>query len=345
LRENIRKEVTREKRDRPMEPQKTFADIEYESRKRKTRREEFLEMMDKIIPWKNWVSLIEPYYPSGKRGPPTRGIETMLRMYFLQIWFSMSDEMVEDSIYDSHAMKKFMGVRFGEEQAPDATTLLKFRHLLEKNNLCEKLFKDLTERLEENGCVMRGGSIIDATIIKAPSSTKNVSGKRDPEMHQTKKGNEWHFGMKAHVGVDAGTGYVHSVTATSANAHDITEASKLIRDDDEVVYGDAGYVGIQKREEIESDPKKASIDYRINVRPGAMRKDAKNLSKEMDRKIESRKSSVRSKVEHVFRIVKIQFGFKKVTYRGIEKNLNRLFGLFVSANVYMLAKSGRVVTL
>jgi IS5 family transposase len=328
-----------------MKPQKAFADIEYDSRKRKTKREEFLEMMDKIIPWSNWASIIEPYYPSGKRGRPTRGIETMLRMYFLQVWFSLSDEMVEDSIYDSHAMKKFMGVTFGEEQAPDATTLLKFRHLLEKNNLCEQLFKDFTERLEANGCVMRGGSIIDATIIKAPSSTKNASGKRDPEMHQTKKGNEWHFGMKAHIGVDAGTGYVHSVTATSANAHDITEASKLIRDDDEVVYGDAGYLGIQKREEIETAPKKSQIDYRINRRPGALRKAATTLSNEFDRKIESRKSSVRSKVEHVFRILKRQFGFTKVAYRGIEKNLNRLFVLFASANAYMLAKSGRIVSL
>jgi IS5 family transposase len=328
-----------------MNHQKTFTDIEYESRKRKTKREEFLEMMDKIIPWDDWVSIIKPYYPNGKRGRPTRGIETMLRMYFLQIWFSLSDEMTEESIYDSHAMKKFMGVSFGEEQAPDATTLLKFRHLLEENNLCEKLFQDLNERLESNGCVMRGGTIVDATIIKAPNSTKNASGKRDPEMHQTKKGNEWHFGMKAHVGVDAGTGYVHTVTATAANAHDITEASKLIRDDDEVVYGDAGYLGIEKRAEIESDLKKTSIDYRINRRPGTMRKDAKNLSNQFDRNIENRKSSVRSKVEHVFRIVKIQFGFSKVVYRGLWKNLNRLFGLFVSANAYMLAKSGRVMSI
>jgi IS5 family transposase len=286
-----------------MEPQKTFADIEYDSRKRKTKREEFLEMMDKIIPWNNWVSIIEPYYPCGKRGRPTRGIQTMLRMYFLQIWFSLSDEMVEDSIYDSHAMKKFMGVSFGKEQAPDAT------------------------------------------IIKAPSSTKNASGKRDPEMHQTKKGNEWHFGMKAHVGVDAGTGYVHTVTATAANAHDITEASKLTRNDDEVVYGDAGYVGIQKREEIKTDPKKSKIEYRINRRPGKMGKTAMTLSQQIDRQIESRKSSVRSKVEHVFRIMKKQFGFNKVVYREIEKNLNRLFVLFASANVYMLAKSGRKVLL
>jgi IS5 family transposase len=251
-----------------MSHQKTFTDFEYESRKRKTKREEFLAMMDKIIPWSEWISLIEPFYPSGRRGRPTRGIQTMLRMYFLQIWFSLSDEMTEESIYDSHAMRKFMSVSFGDEQAPDATTLLKFRHLLEENGLCEKLFKDLNGRLESNGFLMHGGSIIDATIIKASSSTKNESGERDPEMRQTKKGNEWHFGMKAHIGVDAGTGYAHSLTVTAANVHDITEASKLLREDDEVVYGDAGYLGIEKREEIRNDPVKSQMEYRINRRPG-----------------------------------------------------------------------------
>jgi len=328
-----------------MSQQKTFTDVEYENRKRKTKREEFLAMMDKIIPWDEWIAIISPYYPSGKRGRPVRGIETMLRMYFLQIWFSLSDEMTEESIYDSHAMRKFMHVSFEDEQAPDATTLLKFRHLLERNNLCEKLFKDLNERLELNGCIMRGGTIVDATIIKAPSSTKNASGKRDSEMHQTKKGNEWHFGMKAHVGVDAGTGYVHSLTGTSANVHDITEASKLLRYDDDVAYGDSGYVGIEKREEIKTDENKSKIDYRINRRPGTLRKGPTKLSNQIERHIESRKSSVRSKVEHVFRIIKIQFGFSKVVYRGLAKNLNRLFGLFASANVYMLAKSGRLVSL
>jgi IS5 family transposase len=328
-----------------MNQQKTFTDFEYENRKRKTKREEFLAMMDKIIPWDEWVSIISPYYPSGKRGRPVRGIETMLRMYFLQIWFSLSDEMTEESIYDSHAMKKFMRVNFGNEQVPDATTLLKFRHLLEENNLCEKLFKDLNERLESNGCVMRGGTIVDATIIKAPSSTKNATGKRDPEMHQTKKGNEWHFGMKAHIGVDAGTGYVHSLTATPANVHDITEASKLLRDDDDVVYGDSGYLGIEKRPEIKNDANKSKIDYRINRRPGAMRRNPQNISNQWERHIESRKSSVRSKVEHVFRIVKRQFGFTEVVYRGMKKNLNRLFALLASANAYMLVKSGRMVIL
>jgi len=329
-----------------MSHQKTFTDFEYDNRKRKTRREEFLAMMDKVIPWNEWVAIISPYYPSGKRGRPVRGIETMLRMYFLQIWFSLSDEMTEESIYDSHAMRKFMRVSFGsDEQAPDATTLLKFRHLLEENALCEKLFQDLNDRLESNGCVMRGGSIVDATIIKAPSSTKNASGKRDPEMHQTKKGNEWHFGMKAHIGVDAGTGYVHSLTGTSANVHDITEASKLLRDDDEVMYGDAGYLGIEKREEIKNDANKSQIDYRINRRLGALSKAPLNISHQFERHLESRKSSIRSKVEHVFRIIKRQFGFSKVVYRGLAKNLNRLFGLCVSANAYMLAKSGRLVSL
>jgi IS5 family transposase len=325
-----------------MSYQKTFTDIEYESRKRTTRREEFLTMMDKIIPWDEWVSVIKPYYPSGKRGRPVRGIETMLRMYFLQIWFSLSDEMTEGSIYDSHAMRTFMRVIFGEEQAPDATTLLKFRHMLEENEICEKLFKDLNARLELNGLLMHGGTIVDATIIKAPSSTKNASKERDPEMHQTKKGNEWYFGMKAHIGVDAGTGYVHTLTATPANVHDITEASKLFREDDEVVYGDSGYLGIEKREEIKNDVNKSKIEYRINCRLGAMRRNPMNISNQWALKIESRKSSVRSKVEHAFRIVKRQFGFTKVVYRGIGKNLSRLFALFASTNAYMLAKSGRL---
>jgi IS5 family transposase len=197
-----------------MSRQKTFTDFEYEHRKKKTKREAFLKMMDEIIPWAEWVSIVKPFYPDGKRGRPTRGIETMLRMYFLQIWFSLSDEMTEDSIYDSYAMRSFVGIDFDERQPPDATTLLKFRHLLEKHDLTKAFFDDLSRRLEAHGCMMRGGSIVDATIIEAPSSTKNASGKRDPEMSSAKKGNEWHFGMKAHIGVDAGSGYVHTVTAT-----------------------------------------------------------------------------------------------------------------------------------
>jgi IS5 family transposase len=319
--------------------QKSFTDLEYDNRKKTTRREAFLKMMDEIIPWAEWVALIQPFYPDGKRGRPTMGIETMLRMYFLQIWFNLSDEMVEDSIYDSYAMRSFVGIDFTERQSPDSTTLLKFRHLLEEHELAKKLFDDLSGRLEKHGCMMRGGSIVDATIIRAPSSTKNEEGKRDPEMSSTKKGSDWYFGMKAHIGVDAGSGYVHTVTATGANVHDITEAHNLIREDDKVLYGDAGYEGISKRAEIVADAGKSSIKYRINIRPGKLRKRT-DLGSQWDLSIERRKSSVRSKVEHPFRLVKQVFGYRKVAYRGLSKNLNRLYMLFASSNLLMCATAG-----
>lgn len=212
--------------------QMTFSDYEYSLRKRKTKREEFLDIMNEIIPWEEWVEFVRPYYPNGKRGRPTKGIEKMLRMYLLQIWFNLSDEGVEDAIYDSYAFWKFMNIDFMEEQVPDATTLLKFRHLLEENHLGEVFFKAINRVMEATGHIMHGGTIVDATIISAPSSTKNAEKKRDPEMHQTKKGNVWKFGMKCHIGVDSGSGLVHTITATAVNAHDITEAHKLLREDD-----------------------------------------------------------------------------------------------------------------
>ena len=244
--------------------QQTFSDYEYSNRKRKTRREEFLEIMDEIIPWDEWVSIIVPYYPSGKRGRPPIGIEIKLRMYLLQVWFNLSDEGTEDAIYDSYAMRKFVGINFLEEDVPDATTLLKFRRLLEKHGLNKLFFEAINRVMVETGHMLKGGSVVDATIINAPSSTKNAQKQRDPEMHQTKKGNEWRFGMKCHIGVDAFSGLVHTIEVTPANAHDITVASKLIREDDEVVYGDSGYLGLEQREEIVSDEHLSSIDYRIN---------------------------------------------------------------------------------
>jgi IS5 family transposase len=324
-----------------MNKQKTFTDFEYASRKRTTRREDFLKKMDRTVPWKEWTAIIRPFYPEGKRGRPPLGIETMLRMYLLQTWFNMSDEMVEDSIYDSYAMRSFMGIDFDGRQAPDATTLLKFRHLLEEHGLQERLFDDIAHRLEENGCLMRGGTIVDATIIRAASSTKNATGSRDPEMHSTKKGDGWYFGMKAHIGVDAFSGYTHTVEATAANVHDINKAADLIRKDDEVVYGDAGYKGIANREEIKSDEKKAGIDFRINKNPAGYDKSAENIGRQWEKYIERQKSSVRGKVEHVFRILKVTFGYRKAVYRGIKKNLNRLYVLFASANILMYARSGR----
>ena len=274
--------------------QETFTDIEYSYRKKKTKREEFLEIMEEIIPWDEWVGVIEPCYPKGKRGRPPMGIEKMLRMYLLQIWFNLSDPATEDAIYDSYAMRKFTGIDFMTETVPDETTLCKFRHLLETNGL-NNLFFD---------------------------------------------GNKWKFGMKCHIGVDAGSGLVHTITVTAANEHDITQAAALIREDDEVVYGDAGYLGIHKRPEVACDEHLSSIDYRINRRPGKLPHVSDNAI-DWERYIENRKSSVRCKAEHAFRIIKCQFGYKKTVYRGLLKNENRLYALFACANLYALAMAGR----
>jgi len=319
--------------------QETFTDIEYSNRRKKTKREEFLEIMDEIIPWDEWVGIIKPFYPAGKRGRPPMGIEKMLRMYLLQSWFNLSDPGTEDAIYDSYAMRRFTGIDFMTESVPDETTLCKFRHLLEEHGLNKLFFNAINRVMVASGHMMKGGTIVDATIIDAPSSTKNAEKTRDPEMHQTKKGNEWRFGMKCHVGVDAGTGYVHTIEVTAANEHDITQAAKLIREDDEVVYGDSGYLGIEQREEVKNDAHLSVIDYCINRRPSSLPKIEHAI--DWERYIERRKSSVRSKVEHVFRIIKCQFGYRKTAYRGLRKNENRLYALFACANLYMLAMAGR----
>ncbi len=314
--------------------QPSFTDIEYGNRRRVSRRERFLETMDSTIPWARWVGLIEPHYYSSTRGRRPKPIETMLRMYLLQVWFSLSDEGVEEAIYDSYAMRRFMRLDFAVEQVPDATTLLHFRHLLEKHHLGEKLFESQNEIFDAQGWIMRGGSIVDATIIAAPSSTKNATGTRDPEMHQTKKGNQWYFGMKAHIGADAGTGYVHSVSATAANVHDLDQLADLLRDDDEVAYADAGYQGAEKRPDIAGDEHRSKVEFRV-----AARKSRLGAMAEPDRRAESRKAGVRAKVEHPFLIVKRDFGFTKTRYRGIGKNLNHLHVLFASANWLMRARA------
>lgn len=323
-----------------MKKQTTFTDIEYSCRKKTTKREEFLEIMDEIIPWEEWVSIIEPYYPSGKRGRPPMGIERMLRMYLLQIWFNLSDPATEDAIYDSYAMRKFTGIDFMTENVPDETTLCKFRHLLEANDLNKLFFDAINRVMVATGHMMKGGTIVDATIINAPSSTKNAEKARDPEMHQTKKGNEWRFGMKCHAGVDAFSGLVHTIEVTAANEHDVTVASKLIRKDDDVVYGDSGYLGIQKRPEVREDVHLSAIDYRINRRPNSLPKVSDN-SIDWERLIEHRKSSIRCKVEHVFRVIKCQFGYTKTRYRGLSKNENRLYAMFACTNLYVLARAGQ----
>ncbi len=321
--------------------QQTFSDIEYGNRRKKTKREEFLDSMNEIIPWDHWIELISEYYPSGKRGRPPRGIETMLRMYLMQNWFNLSDAAIEDAIYDSYAMRSFMHIDFLEEQVPDATTLLKFRHLLEEYKIGEKIFADVTARLEQSGLIMHGGTIVDATIIAAPSSTKNKEHKRDEEMHQTKKGNQWYFGMKVHSGVDAGSGYVHTITGTSANVHDVSEAEKLIREDDEVMYGDSGYLNIEDHLESMGESRRSSLKFRINVRPSSIKMSPKYDGIRWDENIENRKSSTRCKVEHPFLIVKRHFGYSKTVYKGLAKNMNRFNILFACANLLMCIRAGR----
>jgi IS5 family transposase len=253
--------------------------------------------------------------------------------------------MTEEEIYDSHAMKEFVRIDFLEEDAPDATTLLKFRHLLEEHGLQQKLLEKINEVLEVEGMLWRGGSIVDAAIIEAPSSTKNSMKSRDPEMKQTKKGNQWYFGMKAHIGADAGTGMVHSTSYTAANVHDIEEAHRLVRKDDDFANSDAGYIGIEKREEIQSDEHLSEVQWRINQCKGKQRALEKKLYKDAvqhldwvgqprwDTQIEYLKSKVRSRVEHNFYIIKHIFGYRKTRYRGIEKNGARLDMLFAMANL------------
>lgn len=319
--------------------QLSVTDIEYSQRKRITKREGFLNAMDQAIPWAQWASLIAPCYPKGKRGRPPQGIEKMLRMYLLQCWFNLSDEGIEDAIYDSYAFRSFMKITFFDEQVPDATTLLKFRHLLEENDIPRQIFEAIKTVLEECGYMMRGGTIVDATLIQAPSSTKNAKGERDPEMKSTKKGNQYYFGLKAHIGVDAGSGYVHTMTVTSANVHDINEASHLLRKDDHTVYGDSGYLGLEKREEIKEHEEYANIDFRIVRRPSSVKKAGDVLG--WEKKIEKSKSSVRCKVEHPFQIVKRYFGYIRTRYRGLHKNTHRLFILFGSANILMCLRAKR----
>lgn len=282
------------------------------------------------------------YYFEGKRGRPPRGVESMLRMYLLQNWFNLSDEGIEEAIYDSYAFRKFMRVDFlDEEQVPDATTLCKFRKLLHENNITEMLFGQLHAFLERHGKIMHGGTIVDATIEDAPTSTKNAEGKRDPEMHSVKKGNQWYFGERLHIGVDAGTGYIHSMEVTAANVSERDIVPQLVREDDEVVYGDAGYSNMQRREEIKNDPHLSRIDWRTNQqKPYRKNKWEEGPGTQWFRYWEYQKSRVRSKVEYPFLILKRIFGYRKVRYRGLAKNRTHAYTLCACANLYMLMQSG-----
>lgn len=315
----------------------TFAQAEHQNKKKVTRRERFLAEMNVLVPWQRLLDALSPsYYPdaAGKRGRPPTPLARMLRIYFLQQWYGLADEALEDAIYDSQAMRDFVGIDLSIESVPDATTLLRFRHLLERHSLTQRIFEEINATLAERGLFMREGTIVDATIIAAAPSTKNKAKQRDPAMKQTRKGNQWYFGMKAHIGVDAATGLTHSLVATSANQADITVAAQLLRDDKEPVYADAGYTGLGKRLGEDDD---TLPPLRIAARRSTTKKMEDGPEKQIMQRIEHCKASIRAKMEHPFHVIKNLFGHRKVRYRGMEKNQAQLFSLFALANL-VLAK-------
>ena len=313
-----------------MHQQPTFSEAEYNQKRRKTRREKFLERMDELVPWKKLEKKIKPHYPKNGHGRQPYPLSVMLRVHCMQLFYNLSDPAMEDALYEIESMRRFAGLRLSNP-LPDETTILYFRHLLERNGLGKKLFEEVNRHLQSQGLSVREGSIVDATIISAPTSTKNKAGKRDPEMHQTKKGNAWHFGMKMHIAVDDSLGLVHSITTTPANTHDITQVDKLLHGEEEHVWGDAGYRGIEQREEH----KDRSVNWLIAMRPGKRRMLPKHSA---EAKTEYLKAQVRAKVEHLFCYVKQVFGYSKVRYRGLAKNSERLHLLAAMSNLLIGSK-------
>ena len=324
----------------------SFSQVEYAGKKRTTRREVFLAEMEQVMPWSEVLGVIEPHYPKGKRGRPPVGLERMLRVYLVQQWYNLSDEGAEDEITDSQALRGFVGIDLSRESAPDATTLLQFRHLLEKHELTKKVFEAINGKLSAAGLMMREGTIADATILAAPPSVKNEAQARDPEMHQTKKGNQWYFGMKAHIGVDAESGLVHTVVGTAVNVADVTQTGEVLHGEEKMVYLDAGYTGVEKREEL----KDRDIDWQVAMKRGKLKAvPEESVRGRLLHQLESVKASIRSKVEHPFHIVKNLFHFRKVRYKGLVKNtaqLHMLFGLanLVIAKRRLLAPNGQVAS-
>ncbi|WP_291983256.1 IS5 family transposase [Candidatus Accumulibacter sp. ACC005] len=310
----------------------SFSQVEFERKKRLplTKREVFLAELEQLIPWSSLLAVVLPHYPKGTRGRPPIGLERMLRVYCVQVCYNLSDEGVEDAITDSQALRAFVGIDLSRGAAPDTTTVLQFRHLLEKHGLTKKLFEAINGKLSAAGLMMREGTIADATIIAAPPSVKNEAKARDPEMHQTRKGNQWYFGMKAHIGVDAESGLVHNVIGTAANEADITQTGHLLHGQEKDVFLDAGYTGAEKRDEL----KDLDVNWGIAMKRGKLKAVPKDsLVGQLLRQLESLKASIRSKVEHPFHVVKNLFHYRKVRYKGLAKNTAHLHKLFALANL------------
>ena len=307
----------------------TLASSGFEKYGKATKRSVFLAEMDRVVPWASLCELIAPAYPKHEVGRPPIGLERMLRIHFLQVWFNLSDPAVEEALYDSEAMRQFVGIDLGAERAPDETTICKFRHLLIKNQLGKKVFARVNEHLRASGMKLSTGTIVDATIISAPSSTKNRDGRRDPEMHQTKKGNQWYFGMKAHVGVDSQTKLIHSVEATAANVHDARVLPDLLHGEERRVYGDQAYRGQKNLLAIHAPKARDFTNQRYRF---------KGTVDAVERMKNRTKSKIRARVEHVFAVMKLKFGFAKVRYRGIEKNAHRLNVTAALTNLFLAKK-------
>ena len=305
--------------------QPTFADLEFQHKKRKTRREVFLERMDGLIPWQRLEERIRPYYPQAGRGRRPYDLSVILRVHVVQLCYNLSDPAMEDLLYEAESVRRFVGLTL-RDPLPDESTILHFRHLLEEHQLGQGLFAEINAHLESQGLRLREGTIVDATIIEAPSSTKNRTGQRDPQMRQVKKGNQYHFGMKLHIGVDAVTGLVHSLATTSANVHDVTETHRLLHGEESQVWGDAGYVGVQKREENLG----RAVDWQVAMRPGQRRKLEPGSLAALAGQV---KASVRAKWEHPFWDVKGRFDYAKVRYRGLAKNTERVALLLGLSNL------------
>src|SRR6187401_2022063 len=303
--------------------QLSFSDAEYGGKRKRTRREVFLAEMHRAVPWSRLEALIEPHYPKAGGGRRPYALATMLRIHCLQQWYGLSDPAMEEELYEIASMRRFAGLSLSHGTVPDETTILNFRHLLERHNLSVAIFEAVKKHLQGAGLLLRQGTIVDATIIAAPSSTKNSTGKRDPQMHQAKKGNQWYFGMKAHIGADADSGLVHSVIGTAANVGDVTQADALLHGQEEEAFGDAGYTGVV---------------WRVAMKAGKRRTLGTSVLSRMLERLEQLKASVRSLVEHPFRVIKRQFGYTKVRYRGLAKNTAQLHMLFALANIWMVRR-------
>ena len=318
--------------------QMSLSESGFERKTKRIRKREFLDEMNLVVPWAELVSLIAPHAPApgAKGGRPPFAVETMLRIHFLQQWFNLSDPATEEALYDKALFREFVGLDAGEDNLPDESTILRFRHLLETHNLSLQILATVNATLAAKGLLLKSGTVVDATLIAAPSSTKNSSGERDPEMHQTKKGNQWHFGMKAHIGVDADSCLVHTVVGTAANVNDVTQAHALVHGEETDVFGDAGYQGVDKRAETQG----IDVNWHVAMRPGKRKVlDKSTLMGAILDELERVKARMRAKVEHPFRVIKRQFGHVKVRYRGLLKNTAQLHTLFALSNLWMVRRT------